>query len=404
MPNIGNRGEGRSQTNRNKVLICGAGIAGLTVAWWLDRDGWEVLLIEKAAGLREEGYMIDFLGSGYDVAKRMGILPRLEAVQYPVSEIINVDSDGETVSTIDYELFRRLKDGELLSLMRGDLERVLYDSLSDDVEIRYDLTVTEIEQNGRGVTVDLTDGTQERVDLLIGADGIHSRVRELTFGDEERYRRYLGYQTAAYIFEDDEFRRTLDGGFRNITVENQTAGFYPIRDGKVATWFAHDAPDAKSPSSPCDELRRTFGDIGWIVPDALDHCEDVNSIYYDQVAQIEMDHWSRGRVTLVGDACYAVSLLAGQGASMAMGGAYVLARALREASVIEEGLARYEARIKPEIEIKQAYGRRTASFLIPPTKWHVKIRDVVLNLSRLPGMYWLLRPVVAGTDSVISTK
>ncbi len=404
MPNIENRGEKRPQTSQQRVLVCGAGIAGLTLAWWLEQDGWEVLLVEKAPGLREEGYMIDFLGSGYDVAKRMGILPRLKAVEYPVSQITNVDSDGNTASTIDYELFRRLKDGEILSLMRGDLEHVLYESLSDAVEIRYDLTVDEITQNGRGVTVGLTDGTQEQVDLLVGADGIHSRVRELTFGDEEQFLRYLGYQTAAYIFEDDEFRRKLGDGFRDITVKNRTAGFYPIRDGKVATWFAHDAPDANLPASPCDELRRTFDDIGWIVSDALDHCADRNSIYYDQVAQIEMDHWSKGRVTLVGDACYAVSLLAGQGASMAMGGAYVLARKLREAAVIEEGLAQYEAKMKPEIEKKQTYGRRTASFLIPPTKWHVKTRDMVLNLSRLPGLYWLLRPVVAGTESVISAK
>ncbi len=151
--------------------------------------------------------------------------------------------------------------------MRGDLEHVLYESLPDTVEIRYDLTVAEIEQDGRGVTVDLTDGTRERVDLLVGADGIHSRVRELAFGDEEEFLRYLGYQTAAYIFEDDGFRRRLDGGFRDITAANRTAGFYPIRGGKVATWFAHAAPDATLPAAPCDELRSRFGDMGWIVPD-----------------------------------------------------------------------------------------------------------------------------------------
>jgi 2-polyprenyl-6-methoxyphenol hydroxylase-like FAD-dependent oxidoreductase len=387
--------------NGERVIICGAGIAGLTLAWWLDRTGWEVLLVEKAPGLRDEGYMIDFLGSGYDVAERMGLLVALEAVQYDFPEIINVNRNGERVSTIDYEQFRRLADGRLMALMRGDLERALSEALSDDVEVRYDLTVDAVTQDDRGVDVRLSDGTTERVALLVGADGIHSRVRELAFGEEEEFLRDLGYHTAAYVFEDEVFAQALDGDFRNLTVPDRVAGFYPIRDGMVATWFAHRTPDATLPADPCAELRRTFGDLGWVVPDALAYCERADGVYYDQVAQIEMDHWSRGRVTLVGDACYAVSLLAGQGASMAMGGAYVLARELRRDGPIEERLALYEAKMKPSTRQKQAYGRRTASFLIPPSKWHIAARDLVLDLSGLPGLDWLLKPALAGTESVL---
>ncbi len=393
--------EGGSSTHDRRVLVCGAGIAGLTLAWWLDRDGWDVLVVERAAGLRDEGYMIDFLGTGYDVAERMGLLPRLEAVDYDIPRILNVDNDGETVSRIDYELFERLTDGRLLTLMRGDLERALYESLSDDVEIRYQCTVDEVTQDARGVDVGLSDGASERVALLVGADGVHSRVRELVFGPEEEYLRYLGYHTAAYLFEDDSFRRDLRGDFKNVTVPNRTAGFYPIRDGRIATWFAHRSPTKALPESPCDELRARFGDLSWLVPDALDHCDEARGVYYDQVAQVEVDHWSRGRVTLVGDACYAVSLLAGQGASMAMGGAYLLARALRGDGPIEERLALYERKMKPNVEEKQAYGRRTASFLIPPTKWHVAARNVALGLSRLPGLYWVLKPALAGMESVL---
>lgn len=288
--------------------------------------------------------------------------------------------------------------------MRGDLERVLYEALPDDIEIRYDLTVDNVEQSDQKVDVGLSDGTHDQVDLLVGADGIHSRVRKLVFGDKEDYSRYLGYHTAAFIFEDNKFRQRLNGEFQQISVAGRSAGFYPIRDGKVATWFAHRAPRKALPSSPCSELRKQFNNVGWIVPDALSHCDQADGVYYDQVSQIEMDYWSRGRVSLVGDACCAVSLLAGQGASMAMGGAYVLARKLRENIPIEESLALYERKVKPEIREKQKSGRRTASFLIPPTKWHVKFRHKILQLSRLPGMYRILRPAVAGTDSFLAEE
>jgi 2-polyprenyl-6-methoxyphenol hydroxylase-like FAD-dependent oxidoreductase len=387
---------------RGRVILCGAGIAGLTLAWWLDKTGWDVLLVEKAPGLRDEGYMIDFLGSGYDVAERMGLLPALEAARYDIPRVINVDDGGQPVSHLDYESFRRLADGRLLSLMRGDLERILYDALSEDVEIRYGLTIDAVEQDGNGVTVRLSDGATEDAALLVGADGIHSRVRELVFGEESEFIRPLGYHTAAYIFEDESFQRKLHGEFRNITVPDRTAGFYPIRDGNVATWFAFRTDDETRPSSPCRALQQQFGDLGWAVPAGLEYCSHADGVYYDTVAQIEMDHWSRGRVTLVGDACYAVSLLAGQGASMAMGGSYVLAKKLQGDGPIEEHLAEYEATMKPNVERKQAAGRRMAGFLIPPTPWHITVRNVVLRLSSKPGLNWLLKPAFSGMDSVIA--
>lgn len=385
-----------------RVIICGAGIAGLSLAWWLDRDGWDVLIVEQASGPRDEGYMIDFLGSGYDVAELMGLLPRFKKIHYPIPEIVYVDQNGRRVAGLDYQLFSRFQNGRLLNFMRGDLERVLFEELPKSVKVRFDLTIDEVKYNEEHVEVLLTDGEWERADLLVGADGIHSRVRKLVFGDEQPFFRYLGFHTAAYIFEDWELRRELEGGFRMLSVPGRQVGLYPIRGGKIASFFVHRTPDNAAPSSYGDELQKVYGGLGWLVPGALRHCRDQSEIYYDQVAQIEMSYWSRGRVTLVGDACQAVSLLAGEGASMAMGGAYLLARELHANRPIEESLAEYEALLKPMIERKQAAGRRTANWIVPLSQRRIAARNVALRLAGLPGLSWLLRPVLtSGTESVV---
>lgn len=402
MVNLENNTTEKTQQKRGSVIICGAGIAGLTLAWWMERTGWDVLVIEIAPELRTGGYLIDFMGAGYDVAERMDLLPQIKKEEQPIPEVVYVNEDGDRVSEMDYELYREVENGRLLSLMHGDLEQQLHDALSDEVEIRYDLTVDEVEQDDQGVDVTLSDGTHERADLLVGTDGIHSRVRELIFSEESRYLRYMGYQTASFMFENEEIRKKLGGQCQMLTVPRRTVGVYPLQNGKLATFLVHQTSDEERPVSPCDTLKRQYGDLDWIVSEILEHCDGVDSIYYDQVAQIEMPQWSRGRVTLVGDACGAPSLLAGQGASLAMAGAYVLAQKLRNEDPIEEGLARYEEHMKPEIQKKQADGRRTAKWLFPPSQWYITIRNIGLKVARVPGGSRLLKPVLAsGTESVI---
>ena len=380
-----------------RAMICGAGIAGLTLAWWLERDGWEVSLVERASGPRDEGYMIDFVGSGYDVAELMGLLPRLADIHTRNAVVRYVGPDGAGLGRIEYDRLALAFDGRAFTFMRPDLERVLLGQLGEAVTIRYGVTIDAVEEAGSGVVATLSDGRSEAADLLVGADGIHSRIRGLVFGPEEPLVRYLGYHTASYVFTDDALRAEIGQQFVLVAAPDRQAGIYPTNDGRLAAWLVHRSPDPTLPADPAATISSVYRDLGELVDRALVHCPSDGGLYYDQVAQIEMDGWTRGHVILLGDACQAVSLMAGQGASLALGGAYVLAEELRRGGSFADAALRYEQRMRPFIRDKQRAGRRTARWLVPDSEWRLRVRGLVLAAARLPGLPKLMRPVVKAT-------
>jgi 2-polyprenyl-6-methoxyphenol hydroxylase-like FAD-dependent oxidoreductase len=378
-----------------RAIICGAGIAGLTLAWWLGRGGCNVLVIEKASRLRDEGYMFDFFGSGYDVAEQMHLLPRLQAFAYDVHRVSWIDERERVISFLDYEMFRRLLNGRVLSLMRGDLVRSLFEDLPHSVEVRFGCEIERLDSLEAHVDVTLTSGERETADVLVGADGIHSTIRAQLFGDETHFLRGLGFCAAAFAFEDPTLAQSLNGELKLLSVPGRHAGFFPVRGGRIASFFVYRASAMARPVNPLSELRRAFDGLGWLVPTALERAAALPNIYYDQAAQIELPHWSRQRVALVGDACQAVSVLAAQGASLAMAAAYLLAQEVLRQPTIAIALDRYEARLKPAIEQQQAAGRRMARWSAPTTKWKLRLRNQVIKLANRPGMSLLLKPMFA---------
>jgi 2-polyprenyl-6-methoxyphenol hydroxylase-like FAD-dependent oxidoreductase len=369
-----------------RVLVCGGGIAGLSLAWCLAERGHEAIVVEKSPAPRGEGYMIDFCGSGYDAAERLGLLPDLEEIHYPIGRLAFVDERGRERFALPYPRLReRLYEGRHLNFLRGDLEAVLYARVKDESPVRFGTTVDSFDAGSDGVEVRLSDGRMERVDVLVGADGVHSHVRHLMFGPGRRFERSLGLRTAASVIDGVPAALRDSRDFSTLSVPDRQVAVYPIRGGRLATFFLHRVVSQAASSfgiRPATELRTVYADLGWVVPELLDRCPTDASLYIDAVSQVDLPDWSRGRVTLAGDACQCVSLLAGQGASLAVTGAYVLAEELdRSPRDVLRALARYEGRLKPWVAKKQEAARQIADWFLPRSSARRFLRDLAVRAS-----------------------
>ncbi|MFE7897240.1 FAD-dependent monooxygenase [Streptomyces sp. NPDC057424] len=370
-----------------RAVICGAGIAGLALANRLRQHGWEVHVVDRAPGPRTQGYMIDFFGPGYEALTAMGLQARLRELASPVEELRYIDGRGRVTVSVDYALFSKALNGEIVSIMRPELERLLRESVTDEIDLRYGTTVDRID-DGRAW---LSDGTTLDADLIVGADGVHSRVRSLAFGPERGYLRYLGLQTGAFVFTDPEVFEQIRGRFVLTETLNRQMGFYGLGEGRVAVFAVRRSTDPKLPEDPREELRRAYAGMGDLTQRALERCPPPDEIYYDQVAQIGMPRWTDGRVALVGDAAHAVSLVAGQGASLGVAGAYVLAERLHAAPSVPEALAGYERRWRPvATEVQQAARDRVTEWFLPTSSARLLLRRWGFRAMRLPGLDRLL--------------
>lgn len=384
-----------------RAVICGAGISGLALARQLSSRGWEVVVLEKAPGPRTGGYMIDFFGAGHDAAEAMGVLPRMRELGYRVAGARFVDRSGRRRATLSFEQFIQGTGEQMMSIMRPDIELALRESLPEAVELRYATTLTHVDGGTDRVSITLTTGEVLDADLLVGADGVHSAVRRLVFGPERNFLRYLGFHTAAYTCHAPAIHARLgDTACLTDSVDRQM-GLYGLRDGRVATFAVHRAADPAIPADPVATIRTEYASLGWVIPEVLAQCPPAEELYYDQVAQIVMPRWHRGRVVLAGDACHAVSLLAGQGASLGVAGAYVLAEQLCRAPSIADALNAYEQLWRPVAEEKQLSGRKAARWFLPHSTTALHLRRAMLALTAVPGVNRLVVASLAGKQTAV---
>ena len=370
------------------VLISGAGIAGPTLAYWLSVYGVKSTLVERAPHLRTGGYAIDFWGRGFDVAERMGIIPEIRRDGYEIKELRIVNTQGRRIGGFNVDAFREATNGRYVTIPRSDLVKNIYRRVEGHCETIFGDSITGIEQTTDGVDVTFEHAPGRHFDVVIGADGLHSVVRKLVFGSEDRFEKFLGYSVAA--FEATGYQPRNEDIYITYSAPGKQVGRLTLRNNRTLFLFVF-ADELGSPIDPRDTrahkaaLRSQFGGLGWECPQILAAMESCDDLYFDRVSQIRMDRWSQGRVGLIGDAAFCPSLLAGQGSALAMIAAYVLAGELGRAnSAPEEALQRYERLLHPFMLAKQNAAEKFASSFAPKTRWGLALRNQVTKALGIP--------------------
>lgn len=370
------------------ALISGAGIAGPTLAYWLGRAGYAITLVERASALRSGGYVIDFWGLGYDIAERMGLLPAINRAGYHAREMRIVGDDGGRIAGFGTGVFNELTGGRYVTLARSDLSRLLYDEIRSSAEIIFDDEIVALEEQPECVRVQLQRGGERRFDLVVGADGLHSCVRRLAFGPQRAFEKHLGYDVAA--FDTCGYGRRDEDVYVMYGQPGHMVGRFALRDDRTLFIFVFRDDHDRSSATPVEQkavLHDVYGNASWECPDILKELDRTRELYFDRVSQIRMESWSQGRIVLIGDAAFCVSLVAGQGSALAMISAYVLAGEVARADGrYLEAFAAYEARLRDYIRIKQRGAERFAAAFAPRTPWGLWFRNQVIRAFALPGV------------------
>ncbi|MFI5716558.1 FAD-dependent oxidoreductase [Nocardia sp. NPDC051750] len=388
-----NRARTAAETGKTQVLVVGAGIAGLAAALRMSRQGRDVVVVERAPSRRSSGYLVNLHGPGYDAAERLGLLPALTPHDIGFFTSILVHADGREKFRLPAAVAQAAVGNRALTLFRGDLESALYHAVAEHADIRFGTTVQALTQNADAVDATLSDGTHIRAELLIGADGVHSRIRELVFGPESGYLVDLGHMVGAFPLESapehvpEGAGTTFIGPGRTAAVMNlgpkRSSAFFTYRCAETTTELSH---------GPAPALTEAFGDLGRGVAEALHQLDaDPAGAYFDSVGQIVMDRWSEGRVVLLGDAAWCVTVFAGYGAALALDGADRLGEALATKDDIPRALTAWEASLRPEVGKRQTLARKGMSRFAPSTRAQVRAGELMLRAIQLPGIRTLVQ-------------
>ena len=354
------------KTNKT-VLISGASIAGLTLAYWLNRYGWKVTIVEISKGLRRGGSPIDVRGDAIGVAKEMGILEKIKAKEFVHTDEM-VNAKNETLVT--FALNAQAEYLGDIEIHRDDLADILYENIpANEVEFIFENRIENLIQHEDNVEVSLKTGGNRHFDFVFGADGTHSAVRKFAFGSEENYSRFFGAYFA--IVEAPAIKPDKPNSGVMYQEPGKMAALYPFKNA-VNALLVFRSPKLKWDYRDYEQqkqiLKDNFKNGLWRIPEILDAMLHSDNLYFDEVCQIHMPTWTQGRVALVGDAAHTTSFPTGMGTSLAMQGATILAKELHSNKDYKTAFGKYNETFRPFVESVQARITRGLNHSVPETE------------------------------------
>ncbi|MET0700679.1 MAG: FAD-dependent monooxygenase [Mycobacterium sp.] len=364
-----------------RVLISGASVAGPVLAYWLTRHGFDVTVVERAPALRKTGgHAIDLFRPAMEISERMGVLPQIEARATGTAVLKAHRPWASRPARIDYLKLEQAMSDRHVEIMRDDLSEIYYDAARADVEYLFGDQITSISDDG---DVTFQHGSPRSFDVVVGADGLHSGVRRLIFGDEVAERFLGGYLSVVSVPKSLAHQGEMTGYFEpNRVAMIYTAGH--LDDARAVFIFRPSSPlefDHRDEPGQKTQLRAAFAGVSAEVDAWLAQVDSTPTFYFDAITQLEMAGWSRGRVTLVGDAGYCPGPAVGGSTSLAVYGAYVLAGELaRFPDAHASAFAAYEHTMMPSVLGSRKLARVNAKAIVPRTRWGV---NALVGVGRL---------------------
>ncbi|XXH03088.1 Lysophospholipase 1 [Hypoxylon texense] len=395
-----------------KILICGGGIAGPALAFWLARSGHRVVVVERFPALRATGAQIDLRAQGIQAVRRMGLEDAVRARLVDEAGVALVDGRGEVLATVLANTSGRGAQSltSEFEIMRGDLVRLLYEQTKENKNVEYVFgkTVESFEQDDTRVLARFSDGTSDTFDLLVGADGQGSRVRKAILPPDEDPVRKMGIHMAYWFIprtgDDSNIRRTYHapGGrmvFRRSHNPTETQVYFFLRDGgsSSSSSSSSSSPELSLSSVPRASVEQQkafwgarFRDAGWQVDRFIAGMRDTPNWFCQEVVQIRASAWHRGRAVLLGDAAHCPSPFSGMGATGALVGAYVLAGEIgRSPGDLATALASYKKTLRPFVDEIQHVKPFLLRLGMPETWWGIVILHTVFRVLcflRIPAL------------------